>query len=684
MKKILIAAFLLISFISQAQRMLVLPDTPTFANQNRGVWVFRIADNLPYYSNGTRWVANTGGLGAQTISDSLTAYNSRVVTSYNGVRGPVKGVDSLWFTNSGTIMHWRFNGLIYSQNVAGIGGSSAWGTITGTLSDQTDLQAALNLKLSLADTADMLDPYLRKIDTTAKWVTSARRRADSVFVIVGGGEVFVFKDSTGGSGSQNLQQVTDIGNFTTGSIRSGNSFKMYDATNTNIIGEWINNSNARSELYIYNTSTGRQSLLTNNLLEFKGTGFNYQAIKPFATPSAAYVNFTLPDASTDKTIPVSVTINGVTYTANTITGDVDLGTISGGNLINGGNNLGSGAQWFKDTSGNKLNFRTATAGWGLDVTQNADDNEYKVDSNEVATKYSVDTAKINIRNEITQEGVTWGTVVQRLSLDTSTLREGYAFYQTDQLRGKYEFSSYLGWRFIGAPFKYVVNDQFQFDPGGLGAQHATSVSGTNAVARVLPFSDIKYDSLYDRGTGIWEIATGTTSTGFAAIWSANSSFGILRNANFYSEAWLYIDSLSTPTDSYRLQVGLKARGAAPSGQNEVLFYYSDTTAGGVWMTLTTRGDGFATHKNTGVTATRGWVKLGIEWYSDVPSATYRSRFYINDVLVTTHENVGGTGDYLTTTTEGGSHVTSANIRKIAGTTNRRIFFDYFNCYDQSK
>lgn len=198
MKKILLATFLLISIASHAQRMLVLPDTPTFANQNRGVWVFRIADNIPYYSNGTRWVANTGGLGPSTISDSLTAFVSRVVTSYNGNRGAVKGVDSLWFTNSGTTMHWRFNGLIYSQNIVGGAGVGAWGTITGTLSDQSDLQAALNLKLSLADTADMLNQYLRKIDTTAKWVSAVYRRSDSVFVAVGENEVYSFRDSSGG------------------------------------------------------------------------------------------------------------------------------------------------------------------------------------------------------------------------------------------------------------------------------------------------------------------------------------------------------------------------------------------------------------------------------------------------------------------------------------------------------
>ena len=34
-----------------------------------------------------------------------------------------------------------------------------WGSITGTLSNQTDLQNALNAKLNISDTAAMLSPY---------------------------------------------------------------------------------------------------------------------------------------------------------------------------------------------------------------------------------------------------------------------------------------------------------------------------------------------------------------------------------------------------------------------------------------------------------------------------------------------------------------------------------------------
>lgn len=46
-------------------------------------------------------------------------------------------------------------------------GSGVWGSITGTISDQTDLQSILNQLLPWSDTAAMLAPYLRKADAAA-------------------------------------------------------------------------------------------------------------------------------------------------------------------------------------------------------------------------------------------------------------------------------------------------------------------------------------------------------------------------------------------------------------------------------------------------------------------------------------------------------------------------------------
>lgn len=67
---------------------------------------------------------------------------------------------------------------------------TTWGSITGTLSSQTDLQSALNLKLNITD-------------TTNKWQTSMYRKpgSDSVFYVKGGVPTFGYRDSIGAGGS---------------------------------------------------------------------------------------------------------------------------------------------------------------------------------------------------------------------------------------------------------------------------------------------------------------------------------------------------------------------------------------------------------------------------------------------------------------------------------------------------
>lgn len=54
-----------------------------------------------------------------------------------------------------------------------------WGSIGGTLSDQTDLNNALGAKLNISDTGTMLTPYLQKIDTTGKWLAASTYIPDS-------------------------------------------------------------------------------------------------------------------------------------------------------------------------------------------------------------------------------------------------------------------------------------------------------------------------------------------------------------------------------------------------------------------------------------------------------------------------------------------------------------------------
>lgn len=77
------------------------------------------------------------------------------------------------------------------------------------LDSVTNLKTSINLKLNKSDTTSMLTPYLRKVDTTGKFITSVFRKvaSDSVFYVKGGANTFAFLDSIGtggGGGSTNI------------------------------------------------------------------------------------------------------------------------------------------------------------------------------------------------------------------------------------------------------------------------------------------------------------------------------------------------------------------------------------------------------------------------------------------------------------------------------------------------
>jgi hypothetical protein len=74
-----------------------------------------------------------------------------------------------------------------------------WSEIAGGSSfDSTSLSNRINLKLNISDTASMLSPYLRKVDTTNKFVNNITRTSgkDSIIYFIGSTR-YAIKDSVG-------------------------------------------------------------------------------------------------------------------------------------------------------------------------------------------------------------------------------------------------------------------------------------------------------------------------------------------------------------------------------------------------------------------------------------------------------------------------------------------------------
>lgn len=78
----------------------------------------------------------------------------------------------------------------------------------GSTIDTTSLSNRINLKLNISDTANMLLPYLRKADTTNKWVQDIYVRNDSLFKFKNGSETFI--DTLGNSGGGGSGTVTSV------------------------------------------------------------------------------------------------------------------------------------------------------------------------------------------------------------------------------------------------------------------------------------------------------------------------------------------------------------------------------------------------------------------------------------------------------------------------------------------
>ena len=163
------------------------------------VWTVNVGGVTPATS--VAWGAITGTLGNQTdldtalnakleITDAASTYQTiSGMSSYLSKAGNLSGLASTSTARTnlglGTISTFNdapSNGSTYGrQNGAWVvaGGGGTWGSITGTLSSQTDLQSALNLKSNLASPTFTGTP----LSTTAAVDTNTTQIATTAFVI---------------------------------------------------------------------------------------------------------------------------------------------------------------------------------------------------------------------------------------------------------------------------------------------------------------------------------------------------------------------------------------------------------------------------------------------------------------------------------------------------------------------
>lgn len=95
------------------------------------------------------------------------------------LRGSLAKEGALAIDTCGSLLYmWTRTGGWDTVNVSGGGG--------GGSTDTTSLSNRINLKLNISDTASMLSPYLREIDTTNKFVSSVTSLNDSTIRVIKG------------------------------------------------------------------------------------------------------------------------------------------------------------------------------------------------------------------------------------------------------------------------------------------------------------------------------------------------------------------------------------------------------------------------------------------------------------------------------------------------------------------
>lgn len=171
-----------------------------------------------YVRKNAAWSVATGGGGA-TAASQLT--NATYTT--NPTAAPTTAGDVLSF--NGTALVWA---------AGGGGGGAAWGSITGTLSSQTDLQSALDAKLSPRTVNTITGGYIIQLTDANKVVHlasggmgfSAALEIDATIPYVDGTVIFVTVDNP-------AYAYSIISNVASGlTINAGSSYNITSGVTT--------------------------------------------------------------------------------------------------------------------------------------------------------------------------------------------------------------------------------------------------------------------------------------------------------------------------------------------------------------------------------------------------------------------------------------------------------------------
>lgn len=213
--------------------------------------------------------------------------------------------------------------------------------------------------------------------------------------------------------------------------------------------------------------------------------------------------------------------------------------------------------------------------------------------------------------------------------------------------------------------RYVTYDEDEFlatlNSGKLGWTATTNGTGSSIATSAFGQDGTQ------RALGVFQLTTGTTATGRAALNRGANTFHF--GYCYFEQVWrLALSELSDSTNRYRVDVGFIDNIAANGQQADgVYFRYSDNENGGRWECVC-RESNVETVADSGVAATDNNFAI---FRIEVAENASEVRFFINDVLV-------GTITSNIPVTPARATGIGAKIEKILGTTARLLYLDYFS------
>ena len=306
--------------------------TDSFHNISVGAYVIKAEEPMTNTSAPTYLSLMTTPSGSTTIAERMR------IKSTGGLRFNSYGSG----TNTGT--------PVYSLQVdasgnvieGGMGGSASWGSITGTLSSQSDLQTALNAKLNISDTATMLSAYQTAINgkqASGSYAVTTNNLSDlsnagTARTNLGLGTLATQSGTFSGTSSG-----TNTGDQTTVSGNAGTATALQTARKVNGISfDATADITTDNDLVVY-AALGSPILAqtVNQRLEYANTSTN------MVDGQIKYEGVYLPKAATLTGIKVYVRVLGA-YTGDN-NNRVGLYSYSGGTLTLVASSTNSGTLW---------------------------------------------------------------------------------------------------------------------------------------------------------------------------------------------------------------------------------------------------------------------------------------------------------------------------------------------------